>query len=113
MYGEEADLCLRAREIGLRPAITPDATIVHYGGASEKIRSDKMVRLLRAKAELIKKHFPANRRGIGLFLLKLWPLSRHLALSFASRLSNRDRVLETASVWRSVWKRRAEWCNGF
>ena len=29
MYGEEADLCLRAHALGARPVVTPDATIVH------------------------------------------------------------------------------------
>lgn len=113
MYGEEADLCLRAGRMGLQPAITPAATIIHYGGASEKVRADKMVRLLQAKAELIKKHFPDHQRAPGLFLLKLWPLSRHVALSTASRLTSKKRLREKALVWRDVWKRRAEWCNGF
>lgn len=113
MYGEEADLCLRAREIGLRPTITPEATIIHYGGASEKVRSDKLVRLLRAKAELIKRHFSPFMRGLGLFLLKLWPLSRLLALSFLSHLPNAERFRDTAQAWRSVWQRRSEWCDGF
>jgi len=44
MYGEEADLCLRAGHLGAKPIITPEATIVHYGGASEKVRADKMVK---------------------------------------------------------------------
>ncbi|KAB2846675.1 MAG: glycosyltransferase family 2 protein, partial [Hyphomicrobiaceae bacterium] len=35
MYGEEADLCLRARQMGARPRITPTSTIIHLGGASE------------------------------------------------------------------------------
>jgi len=113
MYGEEADLCLRAGHMGVRPAITPKATIIHYGGASEKVRADKMVRLLQAKAELIKKHFAAHQRRPGLFLLKLWPLSRHVALFVASRLSGKDRLREKALVWSNVWDRRAEWCNGF
>lgn len=113
MYGEEADLCLRAHEIGLRPAITPVATIIHHGGASEKVRSDKLVRLLRAKAELIKRHYSSSTRGLGLFLLKLWPLTRHLALSLVSRLPNTNRFHETAMAWRSVWQRRAEWRDGF
>src|SRR5690606_2943956 len=42
MYGEEADLCLRARRLGVRPIITPEATIVHYGGRSENKRIQKM-----------------------------------------------------------------------
>ena len=39
MYGEEADLCLRARTFGARPVVTPEATIIHYGGASEAVRA--------------------------------------------------------------------------
>ena len=34
MYGEEADLCLRARRLGFRPMITPDAEIMHLVGAA-------------------------------------------------------------------------------
>jgi GT2 family glycosyltransferase len=106
MYGEEADLCLRARgAIGARPKITPDARIVHYGGASDTVRADKMVRLLKAKAELIKRHFPAWQRGAGLALHAAWPLSRWLVTGLARRGS--------APVWREVWTRRAEWREGF
>ena len=36
MYGEEQDLCLRARAAGARPRMTPEATIVHYHGASSR-----------------------------------------------------------------------------
>ena len=59
MYAEEADLCLRARKmIGARPRITPEAEIIHYNGASQKVKTDKMVQLLRAKRKLIGRHFP-------------------------------------------------------
>jgi GT2 family glycosyltransferase len=34
MYGEEADMCPRAAGLGYRPMITPDAEIMHLGGAS-------------------------------------------------------------------------------
>lgn len=113
MYGEEADLCLRARRLGLRPAITPDATIIHYGGASEPVRADKMVRLLRAKVELVKRHFPAATRRAGLTLLMLWPLSRFVALWSAAHLPNQTHLAQKASVWRAIWSRRAEWRKGF
>ncbi|MDH5797747.1 MAG: glycosyltransferase family 2 protein, partial [Paracoccaceae bacterium] len=79
MYGEEADLCLRARSIGAKPRVTPEAVIVHYGGASEKVRVEKMVRLLTAKMELIKRHFPTWRRPLAAMLFSGWPLSRMLA----------------------------------
>ena len=113
MYGEEADLCLRARAIGLRPAITPEATIIHYGGASETVRTDKLVRLLRAKAELVKRHFAPGTRGAGLALLAAWPASRLLALSVLSALTDGTRFRDSAAAWRAVWQRRAEWRHGF
>jgi hypothetical protein len=37
MYGEEADMCLRAAELGYRPMITTDAEIMHLGCASAKL----------------------------------------------------------------------------
>ena len=107
MYGEEADLCLRARrELGARPRITPEATIIHYGGASEAVRSDKMVRLLAAKMTLIERHLPTWQRGAARRLYRLWPLTRRIALGIAGRR-------ERAAVWGEIWDRRAEWEHGF
>jgi GT2 family glycosyltransferase len=54
MYGEEADLCLRAKAFGSRPMITPKATIVHLGGASERIRGDKITKVLIARTRLMR-----------------------------------------------------------
>ncbi len=103
MYGEEADLCQRARRLGARPHVTPDAEIVHYGGASETVREDKVARLLRAKALLIRRHMPRGFVGLSLLLLAMWPLSRSLA--------GRARGGEDAraDVWSQVWARRREW----
>jgi GT2 family glycosyltransferase len=103
MYGEEVDLCLRARAIGLRPRVTPEATIIHYGGASQAVRADKTVRLMRAKMELIQQHFPPGQRRAGLALFRLWPLTRALAGRFSGR----------GGAWAEVWQRRAEWQRGF
>lgn len=113
MYGEEADLCLRAKSLGIRPLITPEATIVHYGGASEPVRADKMVRLLRAKTELIKRHFSPASREAGQLLLRLWPLSRYLVLTAIATLTGMAGPRKKAYIWREVWRRRAEWRNGF
>jgi hypothetical protein len=76
LYGEEADLCLRAAAFGAKPSVTPKATIVHYGGESPQVESERMVLLLTAKAELIKRHFPSMSRWIGLILFALWRLFR-------------------------------------
>lgn len=112
MYGEEADLCLRARAFGASPRVTPEAEIIHYAGASETVRSDKMVRVLRAKATLIRRHFPALARGPGLWLFRLWPWSRFAAGRVMSAVRGRS-LGESAAIWREIWDRRAEWQNGY
>lgn len=113
MYGEEADFCLRARTLGARPAVTPEATIVHYGGASETTREGKMVKLLAAKATLIDRHFAFGLRRLGLALNAAWPLSRWLALSALSRWAGSVDAKEKAAVWKRIWQRRAEWRDGW
>ncbi len=113
MYGEEADLCLRARALGARPAVTPAATIVHYGGASETVRADKLVRLMAAKAALIDRHFPALTRSLGLALHAAWPLSRLIACTALGALTGKKSAREAAGVWREVWRRRSEWRRGW
>ena len=110
MYGEEADLCHRAAKLlGAVPRITPDAQIIHYGGASEKVRADRMVRVLRAKGELLKRYFPAWQRPLARALFVLYPFSRQLAY----RLGLGKSGGESADVWKEVWSRREEWKSGF
>jgi GT2 family glycosyltransferase len=106
MYGEEADLCLRAQVKGARPRITPEAEIVHYGSASQAVRSDMIARILRAKLLLIRRHFVGWQRPAGLMLLRLWPLSRYLATHALGRRMD-------AQTWGEIWHRRAEWWDGW
>lgn len=108
MYGEESDLCLRSRRYGAAPIITPDATIVHHGGASERIREDKLVRLLRSKVMLIRDHWPGWLSSIGVCMVTLWPLSRALAWRVASPFFRRS-CTDAQSVWAAIWHRRREW----
>ena len=113
MYGEEADLCLRAYAFSARPAITPAATIIHYGGASEPARTDKMVRLLAAKASLIDRHWNPLLAPIGRTLLAAWPLTRAIATTALSLATVSQTRQDTAKAWRQIWSRRREWRNGY
>jgi GT2 family glycosyltransferase len=106
MYGEEADLCLRARARGYRPHFFPSASVVHHGGGSEPVKADKQIRLLAAKRLLIQRHWDAGTAWLGLALLRLVPRLRALAVSAASELGFDP---GTATAWREVWERRAEW----
>ncbi len=113
MYGEEADLCLRAHAFSARPAITPAATIIHYGGASERARTDKMVRLLAAKASLIDRHWNPLLAPAGRALLAAWPLTRAIATTAVSLAAHSPTRQDTAKAWRQIWSRRREWRNGY
>lgn len=106
MYGEEADLCLRARAHGARPRITSSSEIIHYGGASETVRADKMVRLLKAKMTLTKRHLRPMGGSVGTALLSLWPLSRMIGTWALRRKASYQ-------IWREIWARRAEWRHGY
>jgi GT2 family glycosyltransferase len=113
MYGEEVDLCHRARLLGARPAMTPEATIVHYGGASEATREAKVVKVLAAKATLIDRHFPLATRRLGQALNAGWPLARWLAHAAAAAATRNPARMQSAEVWRRIWQRRAEWRGGY
>jgi len=107
MYGEEVDLCLRARRLGVKCLICPDATIIHYGGASDAVLARKKVRLLHAKAQLFRRHWSRSAARLGVLLLDLWAGSRTLAFWAASCL--RPRLRPKYETWRTVWRQRAAW----
>lgn len=113
MYGEEADLCLRARRLGARPRMTPGAQIVHYVGASEGVRGSKMAMLLKAKILLIRDHFPRWQQGPAIWLFRAWPLTRYGAASLLALLKGGTARGERALGWKDVWTRRAEWWHGY
>lgn len=111
MYGEEADLNWRARKQGRQPIMTPDAKIVHLEGASETVHSDKMVRLLAAKTDLINVHWPSWQKPLGKGMLLGWAASRYAATSVLGVVSERRKNQQ--KEWKSILKRWPTWRNGF
>jgi GT2 family glycosyltransferase len=107
MYGEEADLCLRARNHGATPRLCPEAQIIHYGGASSQRHADKLVRLFNAKRQLIRRHWPRAYTPVGIGMLGLWALTRSCAWQCIHWLSRRH--ANAAQNWQAVWNRRREW----
>lgn len=108
MYGEEADLCLRAAKLyGAKPMVTPGATIIHYGGASERVHADKMVRLMKAKHLLMKRHWPSWKYALGIQIFKLDPVIRLLIYRLSYIVWRKKH--EEAETWSEVWSRRIEW----
>jgi GT2 family glycosyltransferase len=112
LYGEEADFCLRALKVGARPAFTPKAEIIHYGGASEQQETEKLVRKLSARAELIKRHLsPATQRA-GLLINSLLPFVRAVGYGISAKLSRDKGALARSETWWRVWMRRTTWQFG-
>lgn len=110
MYGEEADLCLRARKLGYRPMITPDATIMHLVGASTSNKGTKQVAVMKAKTTLMRRHWPAWQQPIGTALLWMWVATRKLGSVVKSRGKTDPRSLDR---WRMVWDQRSDWMRGY
>lgn len=106
MYGEDTDLCVRARKSGGRCYISPDVRLIHYGGQSEAVRADKMVRLFRAKVQLFEKHWTPRAVPFGIAMLKLIALTRMIAWAAAGWVGRGQP--RTFEAWRDIWKRRRE-----
>jgi N-acetylglucosaminyl-diphospho-decaprenol L-rhamnosyltransferase len=107
MYGEDADLSLRARALGLRPIVTPDAVVTHEVGVSSRAHADKLILLSSGKATLLRKHWRGLRLRAGLFLLAAGAGLRAL-LGFGH-----GRWGGSGAAWRDVWRERRHWLAGY
>lgn len=108
MYGEEADLCLRARNFGAQPMVSSTATIVHFGGASERVFVDKIVRLLKAKRLLIDMHFHPFANTLAKLLLFLWPVRRYCLHAVLASFG-RSTSIDARDAWLNALRRHKEW----
>ena len=111
MYAEEADLCLRARALGARPGITPEAEIVHLGGLSEVTSADKIVKTARGAVTLMRKHWSPPAIMAGRLLLLVWAGLRMVGSRVVS--SRNDAPGAAKTKWADVWARRREWLAGY
>lgn len=112
MYGEEADLCLRARGLGYRPTITPEAQIMHLVGAASGQGAQKTIMLAKARATLLRDHWPAWQVPFGLAMLWLWAALRTVGTA-ALALQGQSGRLAAAEKWRQVWAARHDWLAGY
>jgi N-acetylglucosaminyl-diphospho-decaprenol L-rhamnosyltransferase len=108
MYSEDVDLCLRAANAGWRPVFVPDAVVTHKRGASTGSRADRMALVYRGKATLLRKHWPAGQRELGLLLLWAGVGLRALVATVTGRRSDSG-----PGLWRGVWRARRTWIRGY
>jgi len=112
MYGEEADLCLRARALGFTPMITPHATIVHLVGASSSGRASRTILIAKARTTLIRRHWSSPSVPWGMLMMWLWCANRRIASKVLARLVPK-RFAADAEKWQAVWDSRADWLGGY
>ncbi|XUU61078.1 glycosyltransferase family 2 protein [Erythrobacter sp. HA6-11] len=111
MFGEEADLCLRAKEAGYSPMITPDAQIMHLVGASYSGNQERVVKVLKGRTTLIRDHWPSWKIPLGLFLI--WVGSGTRLVFTKIRQAFGHAADPSHEKWAYVWAQRSEWLQGY
>ena len=97
------------RRAGISPDDTPEAEIMHVGGAS----APKGVRMLQnwtSKTTQIRGHWPKAMAPIGLFELWLACATRALASAAISKLKGPS---QRTDDWLMMWEKRQEWLKGY
>ncbi|WP_165975855.1 glycosyltransferase family 2 protein [Actinomadura rubrisoli] len=113
MYGEDADLCLRAAARGFRPMVTGKAVYQHEVGASSSA-SRKLMLLFTGKATLLRRHLPRGLRGVGVALLAVGVFLRAaLSRLTAARPERQGRPTARGEDWRRLWAARRTWLPGW
>jgi hypothetical protein len=98
MYGEDADLAIRAARLGHASVICPGAELIHEVGQSSDTPAAKRLLLFRGKASLLHAHWSGHRQRLGLLLLAM-------GVGF--------RALLGSDSWRIVWRERNRWLPGY
>ena len=100
-YGEDVDLCLRARELGADPLFSNLSTVTHLGGAGLR-PGVREIMILRGKAELYRRRLSPASAALAVRALEVGIVAR-AALSHGA---DRQR-------WSTVARSRAVWRDGF
>lgn len=108
MYGEDADLCLRARAFGARPMVSAAAEIVHHGGQSDRVLADKLVRLYRARRQLYTRYWPQHWQWWA-DLGPWFSMVRRYAYAMIRRLISGGKHGQDPTQFSRVLSRKREW----
>ncbi len=91
VYGEEVDWCYRFGKAGWTNLFTPEAGIIHLGGASAAGHSDRRALIFdESLVRLMFKHWPRWKAKTGVWLMGLFYLSRLFVLVPANCLRPGD-----------------------
>jgi GT2 family glycosyltransferase len=96
MYSEDIDLSARARDLGARPVLVPEAQLLHVGGAASST-VNKRIMVLRGKTTFVRLRWSPGHAKLARLLISAGVLVRALA----------------GAGWRDVWRQRATWLAGW
>jgi GT2 family glycosyltransferase len=97
-YGEDVDLCLRARELGADPLFSHLSEVMHVGGAGLE-PGLREIMILRGKAELYRRRLPSASARLAIHALELGMIAR-AALSRGAERRRWSTVVSSRRVWR-------------
>lgn len=93
MYGEETDWCFRFKKAGWKVLFTPEPQIIHLGGQSSKLNSEKMyIQLRKSILQFMRKHRSWPVYLVACLLVVLFLALRIPWWALASLASSRDRA---------------------
>lgn len=111
LYGEEVDLCLRARRFGADPLITPKATIIHLVGASQPGTTNRTIQIQAARLRNVLLHFPVWQKPFAVTLTRAGVIGRWVIFTCLARLA--PQYAARRAAWREILARRQEWWWGY
>lgn len=109
MYGEDADLAMRAHTAGYRPIICPDAKLIHEDGGCSDTPVHKTLLLYKGKASLVRMHWRGLAQSLGLFFL----LAGTGLRAVISKLKPSSGGNDSAGRWQTLWRERRDWLQGY
>lgn len=101
LYSEDTDLATRLRSLGLRCVHAHDVGLVHVGGGSDRVRSEKLAKVYAARLRYYDKHWSPRSARLGRRLL--------LAGVALRRVGSAPAGGPRAETWQAVWRQRRQW----
>jgi GT2 family glycosyltransferase len=97
-YGEDIDLCFRARRLGWKVWFTPDAEFLHIGGGSTSTRWSNLSRceqIGRSEARMMRRNLSPLAAYASLTFISLGLAGRYVAFSLRGRRHAADAMRAT------------------
>lgn len=109
LYGEDVDLCLRARKAGWTMRVTRRAVYTHEVGSSSA-GANRLTLVMRGRVTTYRRHYPGP---VGATAARLLVVGTGLR-ALGARYRPKGRRRAHAPVhWQDSWRRRREWQKGW